>query len=378
MLISLFSMIIFNYSNYVLTYSLLGIIFIGLTIYYGVLLLLKKSIVKNKRPVSLVLMALMWLIAFTPFKLFPNYESLIPTGPYTVNHESFWIIEGVSQEGFSHKSETREIFVECYYGLDNTEERPIVLYSHGGISTPYSNETLLKELASYGITACTMTHPYHTLSAPALNGNTTRIDRSYFNELMKEDVSRDIDESYRLYKRWMTLRTDDLNVVMDELNRLKYELTFLNTSNLDEIILIGHSLGGSAALCFLETPNVLAVIALESPYMCDIETVNNGVFDYQEIYLGSASLHIYTDSIYHHLDALPQYKRNLDYISLNARNHQHVLIEGSGHFSITDLGLMSPVLTRLLNQFKTTKSNEDTLLEVNDVVRTFIEELLKE
>ncbi len=40
---------------------------------------------------------------------------------------------------------------------------------------------------------------------------------------------------------------------------------------------MGHSLGGSAALCIgRQRPDVQAVLALESPFMCDIEGVRMG------------------------------------------------------------------------------------------------------
>lgn len=52
-------------------------------------------------------------------------------------------------------------------------------------------------------------------------------------------------------------------------------------------------------------------------------------------------------------------------------------IAGTGHFSITDLALTSPMMTRILDGFSTEKSAQEGLREINEIVLLFFNSYLK-
>lgn len=78
----------------------------------------------------------------------------------------------------------------------------------------------------------------------------------------------------------MELRTDDLNFVLDKIIEqaadTNKEMKVYSLIDKERIGAMGHSLGGSAALGIGRQRNdVAAVIALESPFLCDIQGVND-------------------------------------------------------------------------------------------------------
>ena len=321
--------------------------------------------------------AFVWGLIFTPLWVFPNHPPLSPTGAYDVELFTFHVLDEQAHEAFAHREEAREIEVFCYYPKSSDRERAIILYSHGGISTPQSNASLLIELASHGHVACTLSHPFHTLVTTSSQGTQVRMDRAYFDELMQEDVRSNPTQSLAYYQEWMRVRTHDLTLVMRDLDGQKAQNEhFLQWANLSEFIVMGHSLGGSAALCLSrQSPNIKAVVALESPYLCDLEAVAQGAFILKEAQWSVPSLHVYSDTIWGDLHTWPQYQRNVEIIALNHPNHIIHHIEGSGHFSLTDLGLLSPVLNRFLNRHSTLLSPTETLMSVNEAVLAFIQTL---
>ncbi|TVP94558.1 MAG: alpha/beta hydrolase [Acholeplasmatales bacterium] len=368
------TMVVVGYSDYRFVYSGFFVVFIMVSVKYGILLGRKLPFKSTKRR-HVVFMSVVWLLVFSPFVVFPKYAPLPATGPYAVSVIAYSILDPVSHEAFTHRHEQRDIMVYCYYPQGALEDKPLILYSHGGISTPLSNESLLLEIASHGYVACTVSHPFHTLRAQSSTGKSIRMDTGYFNELMRENVHQDIAQSFEYYQKWMALRTHDLGRVIDDLLIKQQEhVPFVAHSDLTQVIVIGHSLGGSAALCMPWIhEEVRAVVALESPYLCDIERVEDGAFIYKAPHLRAATFHLYSDTIYDTLSDWPQYERNLEMIALNDANHQHLRIQGSGHFSLTDLGLMSPILTRFLNRHATELDNKSVLRIVNIEVLAFIQ-----
>ena len=84
------------------------------------------------------------------------------------------------------------------------------------------------------------------------------------------------------YQSWMNVRTADINVVIDE---IKDDPDFFLERLIDitKIGVIGHSLGGSAALGVGRIrDDINAVVALESPFMCDILDVIDNEFIFND------------------------------------------------------------------------------------------------
>lgn len=176
----------------------------------------------------------------------------------------------------------------------------------------------------------------------------------------------------------MKIRTGDINFVID------YVLSQAKNSNTDgvyklidatKIGVMGHSLGGSAALGIGRMRNdVKAVIALESPFMYDIQGVKNNQFIFNNDAYPVPILNVYSDSAWGKLAQLPQYAENYKLISNNNNNSAfNVHISGVGHLSLTDFAITSPILTQLMNGQISTTDTKYCLKTVNKVCLEFFD-----
>ena len=89
-------------------------------------------------------------------------------------------------------------------------------------------------------------------------------------ELSTEDSHNDIENSYMLFQKWMQLRTTDVNYVIDTFvsRSLKESTPFNDLIDTENIGVVGHSLGGSAALGVArQNEYIKAVVSLEAPYI---------------------------------------------------------------------------------------------------------------
>lgn len=119
-------------------------------------------------------------------------------------------------------------------------------------------------------------------------------------ELFVEDAQSGIQQSYEYYQKWMKIRTEDINFVLDNI------ITEVKNNNEDKVYklvgiakigVMGHSLGGSAALGIGRMrDDVNAVIALESPYMYDIQGVKDDRFVFTDKIYPVPVLNVYSDS----------------------------------------------------------------------------------
>jgi predicted dienelactone hydrolase len=200
-------------------------------------------------------------------------------------------------------------------------------------------------------------------------------------EILAEDAERDKTQSYEYYQKWMGVRTGDLNSVVD------YALNQAASSDPDPVYalidttkigVMGHSLGGSAALGIGRTRHdVGAVIALESPFMCDIIGVENGQFVWNEETYPVPVLNIYSDSSWSRLDQLPQYEANAELLADTNTISYNVHMRGAGHLSLTDLALTSPLLTRILNGRKAGIDTHYCLTTISRLALDFFDCYLK-
>ncbi|OPZ86416.1 MAG: isoform II [Firmicutes bacterium ADurb.Bin419] len=211
--------------------------------------------------------------------------------------------------------------------------------------------------------------------------NTVLMDKGYLQEIMREDAHSDKLQSSQYYQKWMKLRTDDIQFVLDTIIGTKKSNTtdtIYGLVDYSKIGVIGHSLGGSAALGIGRMrKDVGAVIALESPFLCDIKGVKDGEFVFEDANYPIPVLNVYTDSSWSHLSEWTQYLQN-NRMLLSSQSFVHNYhIPGSGHLSITDLALASPVLTRVLNGHKTSIDAHHCLRIINRITLEFFDHYLK-
>lgn len=324
--------------------------------------------------------ALLFLVTL-PAILFPEHGPLAETGPYQVSTATFTYVDTNRIETFTNTGENRKLTVGCWYPGNAEGKYPLVVFSHGGISQMGSNESLYRELASHGYVVASINHTYHAISTTDVDGHTAWIDRGYLHELMTEDAKTDRAQSYAYYQKWLKVRMDDINFVIDYIvaqagsNQAHPIYGHVDTG---AIGVMGHSAGGSAALGVGRVrSDVDAVIALESPFMYDITGVENGEFVWTDAAYPVPVLDVYSDNLWGRLDQLPQYAQNYALLSGTQATAFNVHISGVGHFSLTDLSLTSPFFARMLDRVPHTADTEDVLRKINRLALAFFDSYLK-
>jgi len=365
-------------------YALAALLFL-LSVIGAVNLIRKKEEKKGYRTVRVVFKAIgMTLLIFVvtlPAIIFPQHKSLKTTGEYQVATVNYTYTDASRVETYTNTGENRKLNVEFWYPEDYDESTlstcPLIVFSHGAAGIKSSNESLYNELASHGYVVCSIDHTYQCLYTTDENGYTTWIDMGFMQELNAEDARSDRQKSYEYYKKWMEIRTSDINFVIDYIlskaGKNDAETVYRLVDN-KKIGVIGHSLGGSAALGIGRMRNdVSAVIALESPFMCDIKGVEDGKFVWNDETYPIPVLNIYSDSSWSHLDEWPQYAENYALLSTANVTAFNVHISGAGHLTLTDLALTSPFLTHMLNGQKSNTDAEYCLKTINKVCLEFFD-----
>ena len=353
----------------------------------GVVELIKNK--QEKRSYKTVSVAMktigMMVIIFVvtlPSIIFPQYEPINWTGPYQVSIATYTYTDTKRIETYTKTGENRKLNVELWYPKNSDGTYPLIVFSHGALGIKKSNETLYNELASHGYVVCSIDHTYQCLFTTDENGYTTYVDKSFVKELTTDNAESNKQQSYEYYQKWMKVRIDDISFVIDyilEQAKNNASDTVYKHVNTTKIGIMGHSLGGSAALGIGRMrKDVSAVIALEAPFMCDIRGIKNGQFVFIDEEYPIPVLNVYSDSSWDHLADWPQYAENYALLLNNNPTAFNAHISGVGHFTLTDLALTSPFLTRMFNGKKSTKSTEDCLKMINKICLEFFDCYLKE
>ena len=332
-----------------------------------------------KRTVSIVA-TLAIVIMLCAVILFPDLNTVPTTGRYAYASAVAELTDMSRDEEFKPGGGRRKLSVLIYYpneGEIESNSCPLIVFSHGGMATKTSNLSLYRELASHGYVVVSIDHTYHSLCTE-IGKEKIFIDPGYMRELNGEDSHSDIENSFACFQKWMKLRTDDINFVIDTLieKSLNEENSFYKLIDTDKIGVAGHSLGGSAALGVArQRGDVKAVLALESPFLCDITGVDGEQFLWNTDPYGCAVMNIYSDSGFPLIETDNKYVQNKNYLD-NEGNIRYHYIEGSNHFTLTDLVRMSPVFCALLGGGYQ-KSGYDTLAIINQKSLAFFEEFLR-
>jgi pimeloyl-ACP methyl ester carboxylesterase len=343
---------------------------------------IKAQVNPKKVVLKVFLFLLLVFVAMIPAIVFPRYERIATTGTYPIETQKYTLVDQHRDEPYTPIQDYRQLEVAFWYPKSNSNEAfPLIIFSHGGMGTITSNESLYLELASHGYVVCSIGHPYHAFWTADESGSLTWVDMEYFRELQEEDPSRDPQQSYLYYQKWMKLRTEDINFVLDTiLNNTDTRIEEIYTRiEVDRIGLIGHSLGGSAALAMPRLrEDIDAVIALESPFLYDIVGVENDEFVWLDEEYPIPVLNIYSDSSWENLVNWPQYAQNVVLLAESNDDISNLYLPGAGHFSLTDLSLASPFFTKILEGGSTSVAYRTYLRTVNDAVLQFFNRYLKQ
>lgn len=346
--------------------------------------LFKKS---NHVPAGYIcaLLSLILLICTGWLLLFPKVTPIETTGKYQTKYENCFYTDNSRLETYADDGSYRELPVSFWYPAEYREMQscPLVVFSHGSFGMKDSNETLYRELASHGYVVCSIDHTYQCFSTKLSNGKTIRVSGVFMKEIASDSPQDKPEQSLPHFEKWMYIRTGDINFVLDtvieKVSEESDELSAYGLIDISRICVMGHSLGGSAALGIgRQRDDIKAVISLEAPFLCDIQGVDdNGNFIFEQSEYPVPVLNVYSDASWEHLREWKQYEENVHLLDMESKDIQNVYLSGIGHFSLTDLSLSSPFLTFIFDGFKTNNAPQETLKKINEICLEFLDSHLK-
>lgn len=359
------------------------------------------SLIRNKeekryRPVGNIFRAIgVWvIIAITllPAVIFPQYKAVAATGDYKIATSLYTLTDNQRVESFSDSGENRKVNIEFWYPQNAEGKFPLIVFSHGAFGIKASNTSTFENLASNGYVVVSIDHPYHSLFTKDTEGHVTLADSSFTKEI--EDVNNgvyDDETSFKLERKWLKVRTEDINFVIDTIKQKASE------ENSDEVYqqidtsqigLIGHSLGGAAAAQLgRDRKDIAAVINLDADLLGETLEVEDGRSVINKEIYPVPLLSIYSDTMKNLMDDVKETDPDLvlpqEYILDTAPNSHVVYIKGTNHLSLTDLPLVSPVLANMINGSTDKGSNAisenkyEVLETMNEIVLNFFNSYVK-
>lgn len=346
--------------------------------------LLKKS---NHVPAGYIcaLLSFVLLICTGWLLLFPKVTPIEATGEYQIKREDCFYTDTSRIETYADDGSYRELPVSFWYPAEyqETQSCPLVVFSHGSFGMKDSNETLYRDLASHGYVVCSIDHTYQCFSTKLSNGKTIRLSGEFMGEIAADSPQDKPEQSLPHFEKWMNIRTGDINFVLDTViemaSKESSELPIYDLVDISRICVMGHSLGGSAALGVgRQRDDIAAVISLEAPFICDIQGVDtDGNFIFEQSKYPVPVLNVYSDASWEHLKEWKQYEENAQLLDMESDDIQNVYLSGIGHFSLTDLSLSSPFLTFIFDGFKTNYAPQETLKKINEICLEFLDEHLR-
>lgn len=327
---------------------------------------------------TIVIIFILFLVSI-PIFLFESSEPLETTGVYDVLTAEYALTDTKRIETYSETETYRELNIKVWYPKKSDKKCPLIVFSHGALGIKTSNVSLYNELASHGYVVCSIDHKYQCLFTQNEDHSITFVDKTYMNECMIEDAQVNKLQSYEFYEKWMDIRMNDMSFVIDYILGESTNHQVFSLVDTDKLGVMGHSLGGAAALGLGRIrSDIDAVIALESPFMYDIEGVEEDAFIFTDADYEVPVLNVYSDSSWHILGERPQYRRNYEMLDDSLDSTYNVYIEGVGHFTLTDLALKSPILTNMLNGTESITDPTYCLRTINEVSLEFFDFYLKE
>ncbi|WCF10647.1 dienelactone hydrolase family protein [Paenibacillus thiaminolyticus] len=299
-----------------------------------------------------VVMLVLVVIAVTPALVFPQYALPQVTGEYQVASVSYTYMDKNRMEQFTGTGENRVVNVGFWYPDNADGTYPLVVFSHGAYGINESNASTYTELASHGYVVCSIDHPYHSFYTASADGTVTLVNSEYMQEVNNANKGvYTVEETYGLIQKWMKLRTDDMNFVIDTiLEKAKtgsenvYQLV-----NAEKIGVFGHSMGGAASVSLgREREDIGAVVNIDAPLFSEL-VYNRETDDFAasgQPYT-TPLLNMYSDSVWVQLNSNSTYAANKA-IDEHGTEVYTVYVQGAKHMSLTDLALFSPMLANML------------------------------
>lgn len=316
-----------------------------------------KATYRNYKTSSLVwksiFMIVVVVLALTPAIVFPQHTSPKVTGKYKVSTATYTYIDKRRIEKFVSNGQNRSVNVEFWYPKNAKGKYPLLVFSHGAYGVKASNTSTYTELASHGYVVVSIDHPYHSFYTISEDGKRTLINSDYNREVSNanKDGFYTKEETYGLIQKWMKLRTDDMNFVIDTiLAKAKSDNNpIYQQVNPEKIGVFGHSMGGSASVWLdRKRDDIRAVVNIDAPFFSElVYKKDTDEFVASDKAFTTPLLNIYSDDVWGQLN------NNSTYVANKLNNQQFkeaytVHFKGAKHLSLTDLPLFSPILANTL------------------------------
>lgn len=317
--------------------------------------------------------------AILPAVMFPQFKPVETTGTYEVKTVSYTLEDTSRRETFSDQEENRKVTIQFWYPATEDKTFPLTVFSHGSFGFRGSNASTFEELASNGYVVCSIDHTYHAFFTKQTDGKMIIVNQDFINDAIAA-TNGDYDEqkTYELTRQWLTLRTQDMNFVLDEI------LAQVDQASSDEVYhridkekigLFGHSLGGAtAAKLGRDRGDVDAVIVVDGTMLGEEIGFADGKAVLDETPYPVPLLNLYNEE--HYADANQQ---GMDYANTYASAHaidaRDIVIRGAGHLNFTDLPLFSPTLAAMLGTGEV--DSRYCVETMNHIILTYFNHYLK-
>lgn len=328
------------------------------------------------------LLALTIVVTLVPVLLFPQHRLPQVTGPYTVATATYSYVDKNRIEEFTDQDDNRFVNVEFWYPEQADGTYPLLMFSHGAFGIKASNSSTFTELASHGYVVVSIDHPYHSFYTFSEDGKIVTVNPEYMQEINNANKAGvySLSEYFELTQKWMTLRTDDMNLVMDTILEQagQGEGSVYERIDTQKIGVFGHSMGGAASVALSrERDDIDAVVNIDAPFFSELayDKVTNELSAKSEVYT-IPLLNIYSDDVWVQLDSSSSYIAN-KISNENFNSAYTVHFKGAKHLSLTDLPLFSPILAYLLQGGKADIDKYYAIETQNEIILQFFDYALK-
>lgn len=336
---------------------------------------------------NVILYAFALLVAI----IFPQHEEPAITGTHeTMIKEYTWTDES-RIETYTDTGDNRQLTIKVWYPEDEGSY-PLVVFSHGAFGVIDSNTSTCTELASNGYVVVSIGHTYQAAYVKDTSGKITLRSSEFINEIYDgngDDSAQAEKKNYEESKKWMDIRCGDEKFVLDTIitkSKDGSEEPF-DRIDIDKIGLFGHSLGGASSVEMgRERSDIDAVIDLEGTMFGEYTGFENGTYSYDEDPYPIPLLDVNSKEVYDQAIALPS-EYGETYVNFrtgeNAKDFHEVVIDGASHLNFTDLGMVSPILSKLMCEGTASSGSasvnaRECIENVNSIVLNFFDYYLKD
>ncbi|MEN1985641.1 alpha/beta hydrolase family protein [Paenibacillus hubeiensis] len=329
------------------------------------------------------MLALTVVVTLVPVLLFPQHRLPQVTGPYAVATATYSYVDKNRIEEFSDQGEHRAVNVEFWYPEQADGTYPLLVFSHGAFGIKTSNTSTFTELASHGYVVVSIDHPYHSFYTVSEDGKVVTINPEYMQEFNNANKGvYSLGEYFELTQKWMKLRTDDMDFVIDTILEQAEQKkdSLYECIDIQKIGVFGHSMGGAASVALSrERDDIDAVVNIDGPFYSELvyDKVTNELTAKSEAFT-IPLLNVYSDDVWIQLDSSPPYISNR-ISNPYFKDAYNVHFKGAKHLSLTDLPLFSPILANLLHEGR--KANIDKYYAIetqNELILRFFDDALKD